>query len=232
MEQPGVRLSAGLLLNCTLLNCTSQCGGFGTFREWNSISDHILGCQIQPAPVPPPGGSELPVVANEIDGIHVNSDVGGPDIENFTATNVMLDDCIAIQGAYQTVTAVSGYNVTFNVYTLFPYGGPADGVLANFAVGQPVRISDTNGFFAQANCTAIQNQPSAQVITLDKELAIPIGALASNPNADGSGYKIINCQIGNTRSRAIIAKADNGLISGCNISGAGQGIELGRSILG
>ena len=215
----------GYCSNCTLLNCTSQCGGFGTFREWNSISDHILGCQIQPAPVPPPGGSELPVVANQADGFHVNSDVGGPDIENFTCTNVLLDDCIAIHGQYQSVASVSGYNVTFNLHTAFPSGGT--GGSAGFAVGQPVRISDTNGFFAQANCTAIQNQSNDQVITLDKQLAIPVGALGGNPDAEGSGYKIINCQLGNTRSRAIIPKADNGLIAGCTISGAGSGMQLG-----
>jgi len=215
----------GYCSNCTLLNCTSQCGGIVTFWEGYSISDHILGCQIEPAPVPPPGGTELPVVASEGDGIHVWSDVGGPDIEYFTATNVMLDDCIAIHGSYQTVTAVSGYNVTLSLYNVFPAGG--SGSLAGFAVGQPVRISDTNGFFAQANCTAIQNLQDYQVITLDEEIAIPIGALASNPDANGSGYKIINCQLGNTRWRAIIAEADNGLITGCTISGAGHGMWLG-----
>ena len=182
----------GFCTNCTLLNCTSQCGGIDTIFEWYSISDQIRGCQVEPSPVPPPGGTELPLVAN-VGSIQVTSDFGGPVIENFTATNVMLDDGINIGGSYQTVTAVSGYNVTLSLQTLFQYGGEVG--LAGFAVGQPVRISDTNGFFAQANCTGIQNLPDDQVITLDQKLAIPIGALASNPDANSSGYKIINCQL-------------------------------------
>jgi hypothetical protein len=98
-----------------------------------------------------------------------------------------------------------------------------------FVVGDPVRISSTNGpFFAQANCTAIQNLGNGLYqLTLDQSLNVPPGTAGSNPKYNGSGYKLVNCQLGNCRSRAIIAKADSGLISGCTIRNSESAIQLG-----
>ena len=95
-------------------------------------------------------------------------------------------------------------------------------------VGEPVRISDTAGFFAQATCTAVANLGNGTVqVTLDQTLAVPVGAKASSPKFNGSGFRITNCQFGNTRSRAIITKADDGLISGCTISNSNIAINIG-----
>ena len=45
---------------------------------------------------------------------------------------------------------------------------------------------------------------------------------ASNPRHNGAGFKILNCTLGNTRSRGILIKADHGLIEGNTISGCGM----------
>ena len=202
--------------NCTLGGCVSQSGGFATYRENLGGGNHMLGCQIQPAPVPPPGGSELPVVSSGADGVHTTWTYPGMDLENCVFTGVFLDDNIAIHGSYQSVVGSSGNTVTFN--------GPG-----MFTVGDPVRISSTNGtYFAQANCTAITNLGNGNYqLTLDQTLTIPAGTAGSDPKYNGSGYKIINCQLGNVRSRAIICKGDNGLITGNTIQNAQSAVQLG-----
>ena len=43
-----------------------------------------------------------------------------------------------------------------------------------------------------------------------------------NPRCNGAGFKILNCTLGNTRSRGILIKADHGLIEGNTISGCGM----------
>ncbi|HUA66042.1 MAG TPA: right-handed parallel beta-helix repeat-containing protein, partial [Alphaproteobacteria bacterium] len=59
-------------------------------------------------------------------------------------------------------------------------------------------------------------------LTLDRQSGAPAGAEASNPRCNGAGFKILNCTLGNTRSRGILVKGDNGLIEGCDISGCGM----------
>ena len=56
-------------------------------------------------------------------------------------------------------------------------------------------------------------------LTLDKAVSAPAGAKAGNPDRCGKSYKIIDCVLGNTRSRGILVKADDGVIRGCSIDG-------------
>ena len=94
-----------------------------------------------------------------------------------------------------------------------------------FAVGEPVRISSTNGCFGEFKCLALRvlkDEGGLLELTLDRESGAPAEAKASNPRCNGAGYKILNCTLGNTRSRGILVKADNGLIEGCTISGCGM----------
>ena len=205
--------------NCTLLDCTSQSGGFATYRENLGGGNHMLGCQIQTSPAVPPGGTEAPVVSAGADGVHTTWTFPGMDLENCGFTGAFLDDNIAIHGSYENVVSSSGNTVTFD--------GPG-----MFAVGDPVRISSTNGsYFAQANCTAIANLGNGNCqLTLDQTLTVPAGTAGSDPKYNGSGYKVINCRLGNVRSRAILCKADNGLISGNWITNAQTAIELGPEI--
>ncbi len=106
-------------------------------------------------------------------------------------------------------------------------------------VGDSLLIADMNGFFAQAVCAAVSPQSDGTVqITLDHNLDVPIdvseksdkrkGTKASDPANCGRGYKILRCRLGDTRSRGILVKADDGLIQGCTISGCGMsGVSIG-----
>ncbi len=205
--------------NCTLQGCVSQTGGFATFREHLGGGNRMLDCLIQPAPVPPVGGTEAPVVACAADGVHTTLTYPGLHVENLVCQGVFLDDCVTIHGSNNDVVSSSGNTVTF------------DGA-GRFVVGDPVRIYSANGtYFAQANCTAIQNVGGGNYqLTLDQSLAIPGGCAGENPKYNGSGYKVINCQLGNVRSRAILNKADNGLVTGCTIQNASTAMTFGPEI--
>ena len=206
--------------NCTFQSCNSQTGYFGTFRETGGGGNRILDCIIQPAPEPPPGGTEPPVVGCAADGVHVSGyTYPGLHVENLVCQGVFLDDCVTIHGGNNDVVSSSGNTVTF------------DGA-GRFVVGDPVRIYSSNGnYFAQANCTAIQNVGGGNyLLTLDQSLTIPGGCAGENPKYNGSGYKVINCQLGNVRSRAILNKADNGLVTGCTIQNASTAMLFGPEI--
>ena len=57
---------------------------------------------------------------------------------------------------------------------------------------------------------------------------MPAGSKANNPDRCGRGYRIVNCYLGNTRSRGILVKADDGLIDHCVIDGCGMsGVSIG-----
>ncbi len=206
--------------NCTLSGVNCQYGGFATYREEGNLGggNHYLNCQISLGPKLT-GMTEAPLVGCGADGIHATGANPGPDMEGCIFQGVFLDDCIAMHGNYQNMVSASGNTIVFSP-------GYAD-----FRVGQPVRLSNTAGFFTQANCTAIQNLGGSAnnvQVTLDRDVNAPAGTQGSNPNFACPGYKVINCQIGNTRSRGMLLKGDNGLVQGCLIQGCVQaGVSIG-----
>lgn len=199
--------------NVTLSGLTLQNGGFGTFFETGGAGgNHYLHCRIVYAPKPT-GATEEQVMSCGADGFHSTETVRGPDIEDCDFAGVFHDDCIAIHGTFQKV--VSSSSATLMV----------DGHADQYAPNEPVRISDGHGFFEQANCVAVnsaQGKGQPIEITLDRPLAVPAGAKANNPNRCGRGFKILRCHLGNTRSRGILVKGDDGLIDGCSIEGCGM----------
>ena len=204
--------------NCTIKNVTMMRNGFAPLREDNGGGNHYLHCVW--ALGPRPGGAhEAAIVTNAADGMHMTGSSPGPDIEDCQFQGVFLDDCIAIHGGFQTVKSVSGNSLTLI--------GGVGGVKS----GQTVRISDQKGYFAEPMVTAVKdNGDNTTTVTLDRDYSVPIGSKLSNPLADGAGYKIIHCHLGCTRSRGILAKADNGLIQGnvlenCGMSAVSLGPE-------
>jgi autotransporter-associated beta strand protein len=206
--------------NCTIESVTSQSGGFATFYEGGGGGNHLLSCRIEPSPVIPSGGTELPVVSCAADGVHTVNTYPGLHVENCVFTGVLLDDCIAIHGFYRHVLSAAGNTMIYD--DIRGWG------LGMFKVGDPVRISAGNGFFAQAICTAHEDLGGGNYrLTIDQTLSIPVGAYISNPKYNGDGFRIINSQLGGTRSRVIITKADNGTISGCTLQDAYSAVQIG-----
>jgi hypothetical protein len=202
--------------NCTIKEITLMRNGFAPLREEGGGGNRYLH-DIWTLGPRPAGATADPVVTNQADGMHMTNASPGPDIEHCIMTGVFLDDCIAIHGYFQDLVSVAGNTVTVQ-------GGAGEMV-----VGQPVRISDPHGFYAQATVTALKdNGNNTTTATLDQTLPIPVDSKLSNPLQDGAGYKIIDCQLGDTRSRGILAKADHGLIKGNTIIGCGMSaVSLG-----
>ncbi len=206
---------------CTIENVTLQNAGFAAFFETGGGGgNHYLRDKLQPGPRPP-GATEDQLVGCGADGFHSTQTETGPDIEDCAYRGVLLDDCIAIHGSFARVVKADGPTITVRDFYPVP------------RVGDPIRIADMAGFYAEAVCTKVAPGPDDLLqVTLDRSLSVPIdhsqdaepkkGTKAWDPDFCGQGYKILRCRIGDTRSRGILAKADHGVIEGCTIYGCGM----------
>jgi hypothetical protein len=212
---------------CAVENVTLQNGGFATLFETRGAgANRYLHCTIEPGPRPT-GATEDQLVGGGSDGFHSVDMETGPDLEDCVFHGVFLDDCIAIQGTFGRVIATSGNDVTLGSNRPLP------------RVGDPLRILNRQGFFAQAICRVVTPQTDGTLrVTLDQALDIPInhtedadpraGTKASDPFFCGRGYIIRNCRLGDTRSRGILVKGDDGVIENCTIENCGMsGVSIG-----
>jgi len=193
--------------------------GFTTIHENDGIGivfDHVIW-----APGPPPtGGTQVSMFCSGSDGSDCINDSVGPTYRNCQWLGLLDDDDIAIHGFFWKVVDASGDKVAFTDNTRY------DGLI--LTVGQHLRVI-SNNFFAQGTITRLKDDGQETTVTLDHDCHIPTGCYAYNPDACGAGYKIINCVLGSSRSRGIIAKADNGLIEGNSIYSAGvAAIKIGN----
>jgi hypothetical protein len=201
--------------HCTLREITLENAGFAAFFETGGEGGHhYIDCHVRPGPKPP-GATEEELVGCGADGFHSAGTETGPTIEHCSWEGVLHDDCIAIHGSLQKIVRVEGNKVILE-----------RGNRGGFAAGEPVRISSAGGFFGQFTCTSMRAVEASEggllELTLDRASGAPSDAKASNPRHNGAGFKILNCTLGNCRSRGILVKADNGLIEGCTISGCGM----------
>lgn len=266
--------------HCVLRNLIIQNSGFGAFFETGGEGGNTyVGCRVMCGPRPE-GATEDELVGCGADGFHSRGTRTGPTIDHCSWEGMLHDDCIAIHGQFTKVIGAEGNKLIL------------ENNLSRFAVGEPVRISSTKGYFGEFTCMALRpvmekvdflevtlneknkryetpavtitmekgtnviSGPNAMFVpkepvklstrkgalgefecktvrivtrnvdfmevTLDRESGAPAGAKASNPKRNGDGFRILNCTLGNCRSRGILVKADNGLIEGCTISGCGM----------
>lgn len=200
--------------NCTLRRITLKNSGFAAFFEQGGEGGHhYVDCRVTRG-ARPSGAKEDQLIACGADGFHSVGATVGPTIERCTWDGVLLDDCIAIHGGFSKVLRAEGNKLVVESHRRM-----------GFAVGEPVRVSSTDGFFAQANCIALRelDAPTGQLeLTLDRAIGAPVDSKADNPERCGKNYKIVGCTLGNTRSRGILVKADGGLIQDCVIEGCGM----------
>lgn len=197
---------------CTMREVTLQNAGFAAFFETGGDGGHVyVGCKVAPGPKPA-GATEDPLVGCGADGFHSAGVRTGPTIERCVWEGLLHDDCIAIHGALQTVEQVEADKLILE-----------KGNRGSFVVGEPVRMSSEDGFFSEFTCKALRTLGDGRLeLTLDRPSGAPPESKASNPRHNGAGFKILNCTLGNTRSRGILVKADHGLIEGNTISGCGM----------
>jgi hypothetical protein len=199
---------------CVMSRIVLKNSGFAAFFETGGDGGHCyVDCSITRGPLPE-GATEEQLISCGADGFHSTGTRVGPTIERCVWDGVLLDDCIAIHGSLQKVLYADGNKIILE-----------QGNGAGFAVNEPVRISSSDGFLGQANCIRMRLLDAPQhslELTLDKVLAVPANAKAGNPDRCGRFYKVLDCTLGNTRSRGILVKADDGLIQGCIIEGCGM----------
>lgn len=208
--------------DCTIRDVTMNRNGFSPIREEGAGGggNHILGVKWTVGPKPD-GASAEPLVNSAADGLHSTGANPGPDIENCDFQGIILDDPIAIHGSFQEVLASDGTDLTLK-------NGWAD-----LRVGEPIRAYDDHGFMLDANVVAARdNGDDTTTIMLDKPAQVPLKARVTNPLSCGPGYKILNNHIQGTRSRGILVKGDNGIVSGnvienCGLSAISVGPEYG-----
>ncbi len=235
--------------HCTIKNITMMRNGFAPIFENGGGANRIIACRWVLGPKPA-GARTNPVVTNQADGFHCVNAYPGPELKNCVMTGVFLDDCIAIHGEFQAVVGASGNTITVK-----------DNRSARLTVGQPIQISSVHGFFAIAKVLAINTfeirtrrqarqydhvSPLAGAgpphkppgigdrlsrITLSRRLIVPAGAYVTNPLRCGSGYKVIGCHIGDTRSRGMLLKGSDGLVENNVVRGCGMaGISIGPEV--
>ena len=197
---------------CTMREVTLQNAGFAAFFETGGDGGHVyVACKVAPGPRPA-GATEDQLVGCGADGFHSAGVRAGPTIERCVWEGLLHDDCIAIHGSLQQVEQVQADKLILE-----------KGNRGGFVSGEPVRISSQNGFFGEFSCTALRTLDDGRLeLTLDRPSGAPVASKASNPRCNGAGFKILNCTLGNTRSRGILIKADQGLIEGNTISGCGM----------
>jgi len=200
--------------HCTMRNLTLQNAGFAAFFETGGEGANTYDrCRVMPGPKPE-GATEEELVGCGADGFHSAGTRTGPTIIHCAWEGLLHDDCIAIHGGLQKVVRVEGNKLVLE-----------RGNKGGFVAGEPVRISSGKGFFEEFTCTSLRvlkGEGGLLELTLDRESGSPADAKASNPRHDGAGYKILDCTLGNCRSRGILVKGDHGLIEGCAISGCGM----------
>jgi beta-galactosidase len=102
---------------------------------------------------------------------------------------------------------------------------PGQGTLLEIRPQDLLKISSRRGSVGEFVCKerrATKRNQRFLEVTLDRESGAPAEAKASNPKHNGAGFKILNCKLGNCRSRGILVKGDYGLIEGNTISGCGM----------
>ncbi len=200
--------------HCTMRRITMQNSGFAALFETGGEGGNCyVDCRWEPGPKPA-GATEAQLVSCGADGFHSAGTRAGPTLTHCAWEGLLHDDCIAIHGGLQKVVRVEGNQLILE-----------RGNKGGFVAGEPVRISSGNGFFGEftcANLRVLHDEGGLLELTLDRESGAPADAKASNPRHNGAGYKILDCTLGNCRSRGILVKADHGLIEGCTISGCGM----------
>jgi putative cofactor-binding repeat protein len=188
---------------CTLQDLTLTRNGFAAIFEGGGSGNVIRECRWEMGPKPP-GATEEPLVCASADGFHSVGAMKGPVVEECVMEGILLDDCIAINGTFALVLQVEGTTVT----------------LANnkcgVALGEPIQIAGKTGDHQAATVIDLKIHADKTVtLTLDHAIHPPSeGAIAWATRHCGAGYRIERCRIGNTRSRGILVKADDGVISG------------------
>lgn len=219
------------VLNCERMKLdgvTVLSAGVFAFLESGGEGDNHYTLNVKRGPKPE-GATAEPLFSATADAFHSTNVRKGPTLENCYFES-MPDDGIAIHGTYSFVLQSTGNKLVIN--------------RSRFRPGDPLRLINKVGeIVAEAVVREVAPLPGFQSpgkttrvatggditrgpyfeVTLDRAVPGAFDFLASNPNANGSGYTLRNNTIHNHRARGMLLKADGGLIEGNTVDGSSMG---------
>ena len=205
---------------------------FGFFEQ-NCSGSQYINCRIDRRPISTEVAERGVRRMRSInaDGFHSKHATVGPKyIECMARYNG--DDGIAINGDYHVVTASNGNilrvvgkegktpNLTVgDLAELVSYSGERfeDATITEIKAGSSLTSEEKQFLQNQTFYGAVANTYKAirvWYITLDRSVDIPMGSVIASANRIGNGFEVKNCTIGPNRSRGILVKASNGIITG------------------
>ncbi len=214
--------------------------GAGTFAYFENETEnsHYLNCKLTLKKNEPERPSAR-LRSGNADGIHSKNAYKGPTIEN---CEIMYggDDCIAINGAMYPIYAVdaatrtisflssntSTYLVTGDTVQFVSYAGKkVDVAKVEITRASTPTATDISNFLTKyPSLQSKEDYTKGFQIRVNK---VPEGLVAGDVlysrDRIGSGFVIKNNKVGQIRSRAILIKASDGIITGNTVSDCEMG---------
>ncbi len=213
-----------------------------SFLEYDCEQTHYYRCKVT-RKVGDPKYSQDRVRAGIADALHSKYAKVGPIIEECILEH-SGDDCIAINGNFYPIYKVdqaSGY--VYFLTTESSLNGVRvkakdnvvcvnnDGTVRGRSVAEEISFvspypsqSEINACFAKlSSVTNKENYTKGVRVKLATWVnGLAVGDVFYSNDRIGSGFKVINNQVGHNRSRAILIKASDGIIQGNTIEGSGM----------
>ena len=165
----------------------------------------------------------------DADAYHSKDAVKGPALLQCVA-KFMGDDAVNINGHYYLVTQCAGavlrvgapskLNIAVGDPVEFlPYQGerPPDAVVTAIEPDGPV-TEEEKSFVKKQGLTPhlkerlMSGEMKFYRLTLNREVALPMGSLIASANRVGNGFRVQGCDFGYNRSRGILIKASHGQV--------------------
>jgi len=233
--------------NLILENVIIYSGTTFAFFETNCKGSKYINCSVDRRPLETEIRSRgiKRMRSNNADAFHSKFAEIGPSYVGCVA-RYNGDDSFAINGNFHiisetngnvlTVIAKGGGNNTTDfvvgeVVELISYSGERmpDATITQIQTGralnaQEINFLQTQTFSGQADNTYTAS--NVYSITIDRSIDLPLGSLINSATRSGNGFEVRNCIAGPNRSRGILVKASNGIITGNTCVGNwGQAIK-------
>jgi hypothetical protein len=233
--------------NLILEDVTVYAGTSFAFFETNCKGSKYINCSVDRRPL----NTDIKtrgikrMRSNNADAFHSKYAEIGPSYVGCIA-RYNGDDSFAINGDFHVITETNGNILTVvakgggnnstdfvvgEVVELISYSGERmpDATITQIQAGralnsQEVSFLQTQYFNAEADdtFTAIK----VYNITIDQSVNLPLGSLINSASRVGNGFEVRNCIAGPNRSRGILVKASDGIITGNTLVGNwGQAIK-------
>jgi hypothetical protein len=237
-----LNMCTGLVLQDVVLYSGTTFG----FFETNCKGSKYINCKIdrRPLAIEIKQRGVRRMRSNNADGFHSkHAEVGPSYVQCISRYNG--DDGIAINGNFHVITASNGNQLTIvgkagktpnlavgDSVELVSYTGERlpDAQIIKFEAGralsnQEIQFLQNQTFYAEAGNT--YKAPNVYDVAIDRSVDLPMGSLINSANRIGNGFEVRNCTIGSNRSRGILVKASNGIITGNTLTDNwGQAIKL------